>query len=641
MHDLFYLGLANAAAAVVLAIPAYAVGRWGKRPAIAHFLWVLVLAKLLTPPLWKLPVKLPGAQEHGSVRSLADDGLLPSAPTNLEASKSALPVGGVAEPPALPVTPSLEAAPVATLPKEDVSAITWQQVLSFCWIGGSAVIGTLTLWRLGAFLRCLRRMRPANDSMQFLTAELAGRLRLKNKPNVSIASMRMPPLAWGRGKNARIVVPAELWEKLDHDQRVMLLVHELAHLRRGDHWVRLLEMAARTIYWWHPLVWIAGRELREAEEQCCDAWAIWALPDAAKAYARALMDTVDFLARRNAPLPAGASGIGQVHDLRRRLIMIMRGTTPRKLSTASICGLVILGGIAMAVAPGLAEQRSTAENLATFEPQSRSAPADDQDEELARLRQQESSLRQAMDAVARSLDQTRKQLRDMQGAPTQLARPAAERTRSRNVQATEAQPLAAVPAPPVTLPRTASTPPLAAPVRERIRGAQPVEERLGRLEEQMSQIANEIQAMRRDMRSGRTPATQPRQRPPANTPPNPDFEPSALVPLPPPSVAPPGFVLQPSIVNVPPPGVEVPEATTAPAIVPVPPAPVAPAAPALRRSRPVPPKPESDPTPLGTPLPTTRPPENAATVRPVNPPPAPKEPGRPDSSPSQSNIGGR
>ncbi len=615
MHELLYLGLANAATAIVLAIPAYAVGRWGKRPAMAHVLWVLVLVKLLTPPLWKLPVKFSGATEQASSRVLPESNLLASAPTNLEAAQSVLPVGDVALPAAPPHFPATPRETVELPSSPEGFAFTWQHMLSFGWVCGSAGIGILTLWRLASFLRCLKRMRPATEPMQALTAELACRLSLKHKPNVSIASMRMPPLAWGRGKNARIVVPADLWEQLDHDQRVMLLVHELAHLRRGDHWVRLLEMAARTLYWWHPLVWIAGRELREAEEQCCDAWAIWALPDAAKAYARALMDTVDFLARRNAPLPMGASGIGQVHDLRRRLIMIMRGTTPRKLSTASICGLVILGGIAMAVAPGLGEQRSAATSLDAFEPQSRNLAADDQDAELARLRQQEASLRQAMDAVARSLDQTRKQLRDMQGAPTQPVQPAAVRPRSRNVQATEAQPFPAVPPAPAVLPRTGSMPAaLAAPSRVRDRGEQPVEERLGRLEEQMSQIANEIQALRRDMRGSRPPM-QPRQRPSTNIPQA--LEPSNLAP---PVAVPTGFVPQPSV-GIAPPGIaEVPEPLTPPAIVPVPPAPAASALP--RPVRPVQPETELDAAPTTTPLPTVRPPESVAPVptTPLQPP---------------------
>src|SRR5437868_5333583 len=51
MPPLLEAGLANAAAATVLALVAAAVGRVARRPALAHALWLLVLLKLLTPPL--------------------------------------------------------------------------------------------------------------------------------------------------------------------------------------------------------------------------------------------------------------------------------------------------------------------------------------------------------------------------------------------------------------------------------------------------------------------------------------------------------------------------------------------------------------------------------------------------------------
>src|SRR5215212_6277834 len=54
MSTLLALGLANAACAAILAIPAYLVGRYGRRPALAHALWLLVLLKLVTPPLFHL-----------------------------------------------------------------------------------------------------------------------------------------------------------------------------------------------------------------------------------------------------------------------------------------------------------------------------------------------------------------------------------------------------------------------------------------------------------------------------------------------------------------------------------------------------------------------------------------------------------
>ena len=51
-----YAMLSNAAVAAVLALLALAVGRVCRSPAVRHFLWVLVLLKLVTPPLVRVPL---------------------------------------------------------------------------------------------------------------------------------------------------------------------------------------------------------------------------------------------------------------------------------------------------------------------------------------------------------------------------------------------------------------------------------------------------------------------------------------------------------------------------------------------------------------------------------------------------------
>src|SRR5262245_18195314 len=56
MTWLVSMGLINAALATVLAVAAFAASRWSRRPALAHALWVVVLLKLLTPPLVEIPV---------------------------------------------------------------------------------------------------------------------------------------------------------------------------------------------------------------------------------------------------------------------------------------------------------------------------------------------------------------------------------------------------------------------------------------------------------------------------------------------------------------------------------------------------------------------------------------------------------
>jgi beta-lactamase regulating signal transducer with metallopeptidase domain len=577
MNDLLQLGLANALVAAMLAVPAYCLSRWGKRPALAHVFWLFILIKLVTPPIWRVPVSLdhlaanfsnrevqpakpvnptPPASEpreildSGNVAFLRDERLLPAAllPELIESS--------------IPST-SVDAGVVQQVVEKQTAAspIPWRMALAVCWLTGSAVMLCLTLFRLTSFVRCLRRVWPVQGPMQQLALELSQRLGLRATPQLGIAPMRMAPLVWGWGSNARVIIPRELWNTLDQDQRTMLLVHELAHLKRGDHWVRLLELVVRPLYWWHPVVWLAARELREAEEQCCDAWAVWALPHAARSYARALMDTVDFLSQRSVPLPVGASGIGQVQDLRRRLIMIMRGTTPRKLSGPMLVSLLIVGGTIVLLGPSFGQQQSNAESALLDEPVRMTAQSTTPavrgvrftepvvDDELEQLRQQEANLRRAMEALARTLEQTKRQLDSIEGLPARAPMsPLAAPRRIAPVQpvpAPEAQPRAAA-----TPQRPANALPRTRPVREI-----PVEDRLSRLEERMSQIAEDLQALRRDLRP-RTPSARPLgvpspdMAPPTIEPPTPRRQPrppaGAVPTVPSAAPLPPGATLDPA-----------------------------------------------------------------------------------------------
>ena len=68
-----------------------------------------------------------------------------------------------------------------------------------------------------------------------------------------------------------------------------MLAHELAHLKRRDHWVRWFEAVVLGFYWWDPIAWWARREMERTEEEACDAWVVSLLPAAGGAYAEALV----------------------------------------------------------------------------------------------------------------------------------------------------------------------------------------------------------------------------------------------------------------------------------------------------------------------------------------------------------------
>jgi beta-lactamase regulating signal transducer with metallopeptidase domain len=361
--------------ASLLALLAAAVTYFVRRPALAHGLWLLVLLKLLTPPIIPLQVSWPASENL-----VPDTDLQASAePEVTVASEQANNDGVTAiliyaanpeafEPPSNPDVPTETAAVVSDNPWKRISEKTTAfgpSLLTTLWLAGSCLWLGWTLVSVYRFQRILRHAQAAPENLQSEVRSWAEALGLKKCPTLWLVPGCVSPMVWTLGLGPRLLFPAKLMDRLDDEQRSALLVHELAHLRRRDHWVRWIEMAVMAVFWWHPVVWWARRELHEAEEQCCDAWVVWALtkgepgcvsarslgggsePDIVnarrRAYALALLHTVDFFSHARPTLPAPASGVGQVPHLRRRLTMIMNGNTPRTLSSVGWIALLSLG----------------------------------------------------------------------------------------------------------------------------------------------------------------------------------------------------------------------------------------------------------------------------------------------------------
>jgi beta-lactamase regulating signal transducer with metallopeptidase domain len=351
LHALLSAAASNALAAAALAVPAALASRRG-RPALAHGLWLLVLLKLVTPPLLPVAVPWPAAAEAPRAES-ASPAAAPVAeapPRPAEARPATLGAVVIEEPPEAPaVAPEPPAVP--PLPEAPPRRFPWEEALAAAWLAGSLAWWAVAGLRLARFHRALRAVRPAPDEVQGRARRLAEVLGLRRCPGAWLVPAPVSPMLLALGRSPRLLLPAELWGRLDEAQRDALLAHELAHLRRRDHWVRRLELVVLGLYWWHPVAWWARRRLQEAEEECCDAWVVWALPGLAPAYAAALVETVAFVSQTRPALPAGASGAGQVPLLKRRLTMILRGPGPRSLSRPGVWALLGLGALLLPLAP--------------------------------------------------------------------------------------------------------------------------------------------------------------------------------------------------------------------------------------------------------------------------------------------------
>jgi beta-lactamase regulating signal transducer with metallopeptidase domain len=396
VDDLLSIVLSNAVAAAILALLAAITGAVCRRPALVHGLWLLVLLKLVTPPLLRIPIALP-TPEPSQVEVaafVADEPAPETIPPPLEqpAVVLVLPTTAEDEPAASTNAPT---APPAPAPAD---LLLWPRILLLVWLAGSLAWFVLAVVRLGRFRRLLRFARRAPAMLQERAARLSRRLGLSRCPRVDLLPGRIAPMLWAVGGAPRLLVPANLLTALSVEQLDTLFVHELAHLRRRDHWVRALEFVVMGLYWWHPVVWYARRELREAEEQCCDAWVVSTLPGAGRTYATALMDTLDFLSTARPAVPPLASGIGHVHDLKRRLTMIMRGTTPRALSWPGCLVMLALGVFFLPMLPALQAQAPDKENTDN-KTDKQKTEADMKAKVRAEVEQAQAALKQAQAAL--------------------------------------------------------------------------------------------------------------------------------------------------------------------------------------------------------------------------------------------------
>ena len=353
MEDLLRLLLTNAAAAGLLAVLAFAVSRTVRRPALAHGLWLLALVKLVTPPLVPLPL-LPTWPGLPGLAATA-------APTVVRMETAAAAPVASRVLPELPLSTIPSDHPMTTARLPGVEPPPGPQRLPFAalvrpLVGMALASGALVVILLGAFrFVCFRRLlahaEPASDAIRARAAALAGAIGLRRVPPVRVVAASIPPMLWPALAGPVLLLPRELLRELLPGERDTLLAHELAHVRRRDHWVRLLELLATALFWWYPVTWWTRSALRRAEERCCDEWVLRVLPDSAQAYANGLLKSLTFVSSGASPVPALASGVSPLSELETRLKEILMSRPAPRLAAPLRVALLVAAGLSLAAFP--------------------------------------------------------------------------------------------------------------------------------------------------------------------------------------------------------------------------------------------------------------------------------------------------
>lgn len=211
------------------------------------------------------------------------------------------------------------------------------------WLLGTVLFAIVMTCRTVRFVRRIRDGRAAPADVRRCVARAARALGLRRVPETIMVRESVSPLVWC-GRRPKLILPSGLWSQLDSVGREAVLVHELAHLRRRDHWVRWAELIVSCVYWWHPVVWWARRRLHEEADLCCDAWVTWLRPRGRRAYAEALMVTKSFISEDHVPVPAVGMGVTSARARRfaGRLTMVMTQSLAPRLSVSGVVAALTL-----------------------------------------------------------------------------------------------------------------------------------------------------------------------------------------------------------------------------------------------------------------------------------------------------------
>ena len=255
-------------------------------------------------------------------------------------------------------------AALAIAPNPAAHKTTFPEFLeaSLPWLVAAWSVGVLALsCRLFAgwlFIQKLRRSATLVDPLQARLKRLAAHIGVSRPIRLlQSACVEVPTvIGWLRPV---ILLPASCLAGLTPAQLESILAHELAHIRRHDYLINLLQNVVETLLFYHPAVWWISRRIRAEREHCCDDLAVKTCGDAA-AYARALA-TLEELRPAPAPFALAASGAPLLDRIRRLAGQPERSAVRPAWPVAGVIALLLLALLAAALRNNPASAEPAAE----------------------------------------------------------------------------------------------------------------------------------------------------------------------------------------------------------------------------------------------------------------------------------------
>jgi beta-lactamase regulating signal transducer with metallopeptidase domain len=215
---------------------------------------------------------------------------------------------------------------------------SWTSLAMAVWLTGSVLCA---VWFALGWIRAARMSRdslPADPRWRVELNDLCARLQIRSEVGLRVVAAPTSPVVTGLfAPSILLPVRAQEW---DAERRRSVLLHELAHVQRGDCRVQALAQAACTVYWFNPLMWLTFARLRAERERACDDRVLMSglTPSI---YAAHLLDIARDLKR--GLRPSAALAVARPSELEGRLLAVLaprHARVPTGGARAMVLGIV-------------------------------------------------------------------------------------------------------------------------------------------------------------------------------------------------------------------------------------------------------------------------------------------------------------
>ena len=304
----------------------------GKAPAAWRYaLWTVVLVKFFVPPFAYLPSELAFWQNTKVAPPMPSLAVEPMTPP----SHISVAVPGIEQ------TPAAVPAPQAGF---SIPTLSLADILCLIWLAGILIIGGILLVRYVRQAKLLRNSTPAEGELAALLADAAERMKVRRLPKIMLSDKVSTPVLVGVFRPV-ILLPPGISDSCSPAELSAMFIHELAHIKRWDMAGVWLNQLSKALFFFHPAIWLAGRELRKEREIACDELVISSSAIARKEYAEGYIAALR-LANRTAGTPVSLAMAEPFDMEKRRLNMILHNAVP-KMSARWVTVLLVVAAIVL------------------------------------------------------------------------------------------------------------------------------------------------------------------------------------------------------------------------------------------------------------------------------------------------------